>query len=280
MKMGFKEYINEGSSDKILKYIYRKKIPLSPKFFEEVFGTKEIYCFVSMTPTRVPSIIKMQGSKKQVSSFTYFSNTNIFYGAWGYDWKDDYGGSTILAVLKGNHTLIAPGDAWTDFDDQGRRWISVQRYNNMHGKTIFTDILNNIQEDIFRDFDKEIKILGFRDPRDFDDQYIEGNLTNDVLYKVIKIYMDVSYDVLKKYKDKLIKNRFHMNPSYGYNEVLCYKFKIQEFIVIDKKSDAFDYTFDMHVDSRILKKYKFTFVDTVNEATKIIRNYQKKNKGQ
>jgi hypothetical protein len=283
--MGFKKYINEGSSDKILKYIYRKKIPLSPKFFEEVFGDKERYCFVSMMPNRVPSIIKRQGKKNQVSAFNYFTDTEIFFGAWGLNWENETGGNTIVVVLKGKSTLVSPEDSWSNYDSAGRRWVDPVQYKNMMPDTKFAGVLTGIQDDIYKEFESFVKQFGFENPAEMDNAAVEDKIPGKILHKIIKVYFDISYKYLKKYKSQLLKHNFNMNPTYGYNEILCYNYKVQEIIVIEaperKRLDDYDKWkyFEAEVDTHVpYKKYKTTFTD-IQGAVKIIRNYQKKNKG-
>ena len=65
--MTFKNYITEknNSSVKILNFIRYGYIPLSPKFFEEVFGKRTKYCFISMKLDRIESLIRRQNKKNQ-----------------------------------------------------------------------------------------------------------------------------------------------------------------------------------------------------------------------
>ena len=126
--MNFKRYLVEknDSSVQILKFIEDGLIPLSPKFFEDNFREKEKYCFIAMKPNRADSIIKRQHKKNQMSTFTKFSNINIFWGADSLDWYNDYVNyETVVGVLKGKITLQGSTDLWTHIDAQGRRWIDI-----------------------------------------------------------------------------------------------------------------------------------------------------------
>jgi len=152
--MKFKQFIQEKnhSSNKIINHIYDKMLPISPKFFEEVFAYKSAYCFIAIKPKRIDSLIKRQHKKNQLSTFTDWKDTNIFWGADDMLWKYDEEGelnTAYIAVLKGKVSFWGPNDLWTEYDSQGRRWINmvyyIDRYNDRYS-TIFKKILKEIDK--------------------------------------------------------------------------------------------------------------------------------------
>jgi hypothetical protein len=263
--MNFKDYlkINEAMATNILVLIDNGAIPISPKFFEDVFSQKQHYCFVSMKIDRVPSFIKMQGSKKQISSFTKFNTPRIFWGAEGWNWGDDED-STIIAVVKGKITLQGNNDLWTDYDNQGRRWINILKLKEYgyikSDKQI--ELILKISKNINKEFKKKYK------------DFLVDEANNKQKQQYIKDYIDISYEHLKKNQTKLIKTiddevmKDYM--SSGYNEVLCYEYEIVEFIHLSY--------YEEDIDEKVFKNYKLKHVNDDMKVLKELKKYQKKNK--
>ncbi len=262
--MTFKDYLNENTSDQILANIKNKGLPLSPKFFEEVFNQgEEQYCFISMKANRIQSLIKRQNKKNQISTFTDFKNTEIFWGAEGLAW----GGDTIVAVLKGKVTIKGNRDLWTKTDHQGRRWIDYKDLKEMTDEYDGVGVaLLKVIENVYIDFNKIYKTQQTQLTR-YDNK--------DVVINVyIKDFFDIVYKYLKKYKTQIQQGR-NTNQTNLYNEVLCYDYTIKEFIVLTNQAhSSYDYRITKEeIDNT--KPYKTTKVHTENEIEKILRKYQK-----
>ncbi len=261
--MTFKNYLknlNEDTSSAILKYIKFKSIPLSPKFFEEVFNQgKEKYCFVSIKPNRIQSLIRRQNKKNQISAFTNYKDTSIFFGADGLEWSEH--GETIVAVLKGKVTLEGNNDLWTQTDQQGRRWIDTGDVrDNNNGSDEVANLLNIIQRKIYTEF-REI----------FASLINPDEMSNEYTRDYIKTFFDVVYKVLTKYKTRL-KKAINPDETKKYNEVLCYDYTIKEFIVLVPEHIE---TMVFKGDRKSMEKIGVLDVTKEEQISKRLKKYQK-----
>jgi hypothetical protein len=252
--MKFKDYIQESKSKSILQKIRFNYLPISPKFFEEVFGAKEKYCFMAMQKKRIPSLYKRQHKKNQISTFTKWINTDIFWGAEGLNWE----GSTIVAVLKGKVTLEGNSDLWTEYDSQGRRWIDV---GELKSNSLFQDnlikTLSKLTLEIRTEFTSD----------KYYPEFDENIKTNKDKQQYIKDFFDISYKYLKKYKTQL-ENA--IDNVANYNEVLCYDYEIVELLIYDSNLTPLDKT-----DLNNIKKIKYKTFDNINELENYLKKYQK-----
>ena len=234
-------------------------LPISPKFFEEVFGKRTKYCFISMKLDRIESLIRRQNKKNQISTFTDWKDTNIFWGAEGLEWG--YNLETAVAVLKGNITLQGNNDLWTQYDKHGRRWIDAgELRDNLNGMDKIGRILIKISDEIAVEFQKKYQYIPVK--KRPDEKYINEYITH---------YFDISYKILKKYKDELIKgvDKFALG---SYNEVLCYNYKIEKIIISGADEDYFTKN-----QKKLLNKIDIKYVDYDEKIEKELEKYKKLN---
>jgi hypothetical protein len=268
--MGFKEYIKESyDTDVMFKHLmWDGYIPISPKFFKELFGDKGGYCFMTIDSDRVSSLSKRQGKKNQMSTFTKWTNTDIFWGAWGFNWKyndNNEINSTYVAVLKGKISLESNTELWSDFETKsGRRWVSPDVPDSSF-KNDFTSVLLKISDEL-KNFIRN-KFSYIDDPKDF------LSFKNEYKYELIKEYMDLTYKLLKKYKNELSKAV--QKTSSKYNEVLCYDYKVQELLIYQGASSTTE-----AIESAKKQNIKYKIFTDIGDLEKALKNYQKKNKGQ
>jgi len=281
--MNFKEYLNEKEfrSEKIFQWIKYWRIPISPKFWKETFGDKEQYCFQAIEPDRIDSLFKRQHKKNQVSTFTEWRSTNIFWGADGMDWA---GSQTLIAILKGKVTVQGSEDLWTFFEKNGRRWIDVKSMLASDTGSDLALTMYLVQTEIKKNFKDKIKHSRYRFYFDFEKSpnkdiiFDEKLFTNKDNREIIQWYFDITYDAIKKYKKKIQKGA-QEQIKYSYNEHLCYDYTVQEVLVIledDKDLDQYDDAKDV---LRKVQKYtNKTSIVSVKETEKILKEYRKKNK--
>ena len=259
--MNFREYITESQSMQMLAMMGKAMIPISPKFFEDVFKPDKMFCFVAIEPQRMESIYRRQHERKTISTFTEWTNTNIFWGASGMEWKDNMNGNTIIAVIKGKPSIKLPTDAWSDYTDAGRRWLDIG--------AIVRNTKNKDIKKIFNSMYKEIKKKY---------AFIDHKSTGKERREYIKGYIDYTYDLLKKYKNDLAKAYQDIDK---YDEVLCYDYDLVQFIILDKTGD-FEYhlTSDNFLGtSDVLAKVPYSVVKSARSLSSELRKYKKKNKG-
>jgi hypothetical protein len=270
--MKFSEYLQEKNNSSVimLTYIDGNLIPISPKFFEEVFGEKTGYCFRAIHPTEkdLKKLFSRQNKKSQVSAFMNYKKPSfIFYGATDMTWGSYYSQNTIIAVLKGKSTIRTPEDSWSVYDKQGRKWIQpveyIQNYNGSKVGKVFDKILSDI---------RELKRGIGTNPA-----YLTNDLSAEDLNKYkqqyIKKYIDGAYDIIKTHKDELL-NAIQKDKIQTYDEILCYDYKVIELIHItptytNKAITAEDA-------EKMAKKYnvKYTNIKYTEDAEAIIKKYK------
>ncbi len=241
--MTFRNYLQEkNSSEKILSFIQNHNLPVSPKFFEDTFNQKEKTCFISFQPERIADLTKLQNTKKSISTFTKFRDTEIFWGAEGINWKTSSTSpnyETCVAVLKGKYTLQGSDDLWSNFDQAGRRWL----------------VLDNLTE--FKVFDKiRTELIKGKE------KILNQGFVNITRNELITQYMDLSYSLIKKYHKELLSFQ-EQEPKYGYNEVLCYEYKIKKIFFITK--DIRDTARVFKYDIKRMKKYDFEYIEVKDD---------------
>ena len=312
--MSFKTYLSEAKKhgEQIMDWFALHRIPVSPKFFEELFGEQEIYCFQAMEPNRIPSAIRMQGKRKQVSTFTEYSTSNIFWGATGMDWKFSYSGNaTVIGIFKGKYSIKSTSDLWTHYSKGGRRWIDIKSLNTT--QTELSKLMKKISREIGKEVIKELKKQKFNCLKyKIMEDNIYGDRAMPVVYnnseyrlyarmeknldynemcsekefnkekqKFIKIYFDTTYKILKKYKYEIKAYGKGLGNYTDYNEVLCYDYKIEKFIIYAEDNNGItDFEADFENEIRIMEKTGIDFMYTTNISgiKKELKQYQEKNK--
>ncbi len=271
--MTFKNYLNENqtleeSSDEIINFINKFYIPVSPKFWEELFGVKETFAFVSMEPYRASSLIQRQNKKNQISAFTDYKSTSIFWGANDLEWGRR-GDDTVIAVIKGKYTLKTSEDSYSEYEKAGRKWIDPNSIAMLYS-IVNTNKQQKMLYDTFVSIRRDIEDLVYSK---YDSDFINelNNKDNKTKQKVIKDYFDMSYEVIKKYKKELIK--ISKNKTTTYNEIYVYDYEIKEFIIFTDDKDYFEDNFKDEL--KVIKKYPFVITDKINDIKTTIKKYQK-----
>jgi 2-hydroxy-3-keto-5-methylthiopentenyl-1-phosphate phosphatase len=215
-----------------------------------------------------------------MSTFTYWNNSSIFWGADSSDWAGD----TMVAVLRGKVTLEGNTDTYTELDSAGRRWVGIDNMKYFSSGTEFNKILYDISDNVR---DKMLKKFP-----DFTSLAYLDNLGNKEKRELIKQYIDETYKELKKNKNKLLKTAKEemggYNSSEGYNEALCHSYKIEEVLIYNETDEYLDVSSMTDIisitpeDINFLKKnnIKYQSFDDIDDLEKVLESYQKKNKGQ
>lgn len=283
--------MNESSKE-IMGFIKKFALPVSPKFFKEIFGEKEQYCFVALQAKRLDSLINRQNNINQTSTFTKFSNTDIFWGPkiinWKYDSEDDFfpNRESVVAVLKGTSIIEGASDLWSLYETGGRRWIDIDR--------ITTEVDNKKIQNIFKKMHKELKQDIKTGIKDFDSDLNKLNI-DDIIFKLIswegyepdvkatldkdrgkfiKYYFDSAYNVIRKYTKEL-KSLSTIKKVDGYNEVLCNKYKIIKLFFLSYDLEDAEMGMDKNI-KKILKKYNTEYISSEKPEilTKKLKKYQ------
>jgi len=223
--MKFTDYLENlteknGSSRNILIKIRSGDIPLSPKVLESIFDIKKETYFHVTDITNIKKLQKLQHSRKTVSCFNEWGDSDIFFGAMGIEYE-----YPCTTVLNGSYTFKMQTDFFTDPDSQGRRWIQWYEINDQELYGVFEEISEKITECFLASsFGKN-----FTGPELDTLLNNATNLDGKTKAVIIKTYLDCTENILKKYKNKL--QRYFLADSiydYSYNEVLGYNFEIKE----------------------------------------------------
>ena len=220
--MKFKDFIqtNERTHETIFQKMRSGDIPLTPKMLERIFPINKGLFFHVTDLTNKKRLEKLQKTKKQVSCFTDFYNTEIFSGPDGIDY--DY---PCTFILDGFYTFGSSEDVYTEPDDGGRRWIQYYEIMDSESSEIFKDVSDYIIELFSKSkFGKEFT-LDQIDTLFYEPQNLDGKTKA----LVIKTYMDSAEKALLKYKDD-IQYSFERETS-SYNEIMGYNFVIKEILI-------------------------------------------------
>jgi len=207
----FRELLTEKGSSEILSKIYQGHIPISPKAFERVFGTKTRYYFHTLELLKIHTLQRMQGTRKTISCFDQWDGYSILWGAEGIDLE-----IPIVAVLKGKVAFRTPEDNYSYYDSQGRRWINIMEITNVPLKNSLTKISGEIQSK-FKSENPELWDL-------LSAVYDYEEISNKDKAAIIQKYIDVAGKVISRSRGTLLS--LASQTTSNYSEVLGYDFKI------------------------------------------------------
>ncbi len=257
------------------------RLPITPKFFEELFEQKEQYCFMALRPERVKSLYKRHHKKGQMSTFTDYKDTSIFWGAGNLNWYNYYEDNvTFVGVMKGKVTVKGTSDLWTFYETQGRRWIDIKailRYNTELSRT-----LGLIQEELQKKFIKKLDNL--------DLEHVTYHVTEggnmswqntwekgQDFKKIITAYFDCSYDAIRKYKKELQKSyEIGISELSKYNEHLCYDYKVQKLYIISENPSNTRLKMAFVFDNLLGKDFEFVTKDELHQNLQKLQSINKK----
>jgi len=245
----FKQYIKEGSEyGSTWHYVSRSImldspdffLPLSSKILERALGrNRRITALHVMHPKSIPNLIKLQGSNKSISTFTGYGGVklpiDLVKGGIAF-------GGGAVAEVEGDILLSYKRDAWTEIDNQGRRWFSPF---NLSGSGVSGDKLKNIYKkqlvdifykDIISAYEKKTpeEEHGYNDYAKVN-AYFEKHITKQEKAKIIKQYYDFADKLIRDQHDLILEPFFHGigATERTYNEIVLNKIKIKKIYVYD-----------------------------------------------
>ena len=234
--MKFKDYINEKyiNNNKEYAFLLLGRMPIAPKLWSRINKVKKIDNAYHVTDySHIKTIYKIQGSKKQISTFTSGDGT-VAMGI------DTEGG--VLFELSGESTLSIDGDAWTSLDRNGNRWWDLHEMSNgtLQELDKLKDKLQSITKDILiktKEFSDILTIEG--------SNKITTNSTNKIIAlvedkftgkqkaKFIKLALDEVEKYIKKIDlEQIIRladgkaKTDYGNLSY-FNEIVLHNIKVK-----------------------------------------------------
>jgi len=276
----FKQHIKEGSeygstwhyvSNSIMLDSPDFFLPLSSKILERALGrNRRITALHIMFPKSIPNLIKLQGSNKSISTFTGYGG-----GQQPIDLVKNgiaFGGGAV-AEVEGDILLNYKRDAWTDIDNQGRRWfrpfqlpgtggVSGNKLKNMFKK----EMVEIFYKDIISAYEKKTteEEHGYHDYVKVN-EYFKKHITKQEKAKIIKKYYDFADKLIRDQHDLILEPFFHsMGATENtYNEIVLNKIKIKKIYISDS-------TYDKYSNEVTLKKNKINYeIFSDKEAGKI-----------
>ena len=238
-------------------------VPIYPKSIEKVVGKKiPVRAFHVTNVTHIPKMKNIIGSKKTISAFTETGkNSNLAKGRG----VQTHGGGVIFYIE--GHLLAQKYEDFNTVPDRtGRRWVQ--------GFYVFGegDLMENaaykagcLDGQQWRDMENRVhdKVLDDYPDLDYRKQMekVKEKLGKSAA-RQIRIYIDEANKLLKKHKDKVLKQI--INPSdktsSWWNEMLIYDTKPIEVFVLDRI--AKDYYFKEEYQKeleKIVPKSKITY---------------------
>ena len=212
-------------------------VPIYPKSIEKVVGRKiPVRAFHVTNVTHIPKMKNIIGSKKTISAFTETGKNSQIAKGRG---VQTHGGGVIFYIE--GHLLAQKYEDFNTVPDRtGRRW--VQGYH-IFGES---DLMENaaykagcLDGQQWRDLENRVhdKVLDDFEDLDYREQMekVKEKLSKSAA-RQIKIYIDEANKLLKKHKDKVLKQI--INPSdktsSWWNEMLIYDTKPIEVFVLDR----------------------------------------------
>ena len=212
-------------------------VPIYPKSIEKVVGRKiPVRAFHVTNVTHIPKMKNIIGSKKTISAFTETGKNSQIAKGRG---VQTHGGGVIFYIE--GHLLA---QKYEDFNTvparTGRRWVQgyhIFGESDLMENTAYKagcldgqqwrDLENRVHDKVLDDFED----LGYKEQM----EKVKEKLSKSAA-RQIKIYIDEANKLLKKHKDKVLKQI--INPSdktsSWWNEMLIYDTKPIEVFVLDR----------------------------------------------
>ena len=250
----FKQHIKEQSGYGSTWYYVSNSIildsqdfflPLSSKTLERALGrNRRITALHVLRPSSIVDLAKIQGSSKSISTFTGYESKRkpiklVKYGI-------AFGGGAI-AEVEGDILLNYKRDAWTEIDDQGRRWFKpFQLQGSGVSKKFISIYKNKIADEFYKDiisaYEKKTpeKEHGYHDYVKVR-KYLDKHVTKQEKAKIIKQYYDFADKLIRDQHDLILEPFFHsMGAAENtYNEIVLNKIKIKKIYIYEiYKDDA------------------------------------------
>ena len=212
-------------------------VPIYPKSIEQVVGRKiPVRAFHVTNVTHIPKMKNIIGSKKTISAFTETGKNSQIAKGRG---VQTHGGGVIFYIE--GHLLAQKYEDFNTVPDRtGRRWVqgyhifgesdlmenAAYKAGCLDGQQ-WRDLENRVHDKVLDDFED----LGYKEQM----EKVKEKLSKSAA-RQIKIYIDEANKLLKKHKDKVLKQI--INPSdktsSWWNEMLIYDTKPIEVFVLDR----------------------------------------------
>ena len=212
-------------------------VPIYPKSIEKVVGRKiPVRAFHVTNVTHIPKMKNIIGSKKTISAFTETGKNSQIAKGRG---VQTHGGGVIFYIE--GHLLAQKYEDFNTVPDRTGRWW-VQGYHIFGESDLmenaaykagcldgqqWRDLENRVHDKVLDDFED----LGYKEQM----EKVKEKLSKSAA-RQIKIYIDEANKLLKKHKDKVLKQI--INPSdktsSWWNEMLIYDTKPIEVFVLDR----------------------------------------------
>jgi hypothetical protein len=208
-----------------------------------------------MSPESIPILLKIQGSKKSISTFTGYGGKRhpieLVEGGVAH-------GRGVVAEVEGDILLSYKRDAWTVVDDQGRRWFTPFEISGSGVSSEFKNIYKKQMVDIFyKDIISEYEKKTPKEEHGYHDyakvrQYFENHITKEEKAKIIKKFYDFADKLIRDQHDLILEPFFHGigATENTYNEIVLNKIKIKKI-----------YIYDIYIDDASGDKQKETYGD-------------------
>lgn len=236
--MGFKEYLQEkkaNTSNNLMHMIDAGKIPISPKMMQRLNQSKKMRVFHITNEGGVDKIIKMQGSKKTISTLTRLDDEYLISGG-------ITNSAGFVVELDGMVHFDTDFDHFSSIEkSSGRRWVPNQFFNEVIQRD-YKKFVDKHNEKFIKDARKVLGEFGIKSY-----EYKSPNSINLAVKDETQIRTKVSFD-LKKYNklvqkymvdfykeiEKILKYGLDFGPGDAGYEGVYYDEKLAEVIKVVK----------------------------------------------
>lgn len=292
----FKKYIEEAradnrrqsTSEKIFDipfHLSSVQLPISPSIFNRVFGEHpKVRAFHTTDMDGVKALLKIQGSKKSISTFFVMTANDITRGIGETD-----GG--IVAEVEGSMLAGFAIDIYSSPDKTGRRWVEIKVLKDLFNVSLHADVVDMMASIVdtignrykftseFKKHDPVMEWDNFR--ANIDAHTSRGKILKDT----IKLYIDGSEKIYKKHA-RALKAAFreyavsdfrdrsqHTSRAHSYDELLVNEFKVVRIHIPESKkmyNDIFVHTSSGMEARPEPNKRMLDFVDSVKGDVNIM----------
>jgi len=279
----FKQHIKEQSGYGSTWYYVSNSIildsqdfflPLSSKTLERALGrNRRITALHVMHPSKIVDLTKIQGSSKSISTFTEYKGSQkpADLGKGGIA----FGGGAI-AEVEGDILLNYKRDAWTEIDDQGRRWFKpFQLQGSGVSKKFISIYKNKIADEFYKNIISAYEKKTPEKEHDYHDyvkvrEYLDKHVTKQEKAKIIKQYYEFADKLIRDQHDLILEPFFHSMGAdeRKYNEIVLNKIKIKKI-----------YIYEIHKDDQSGVKQKDTLEDFLKRSKIKYETFDEKDTG-
>ena len=221
--IGFKEYLKEDASQSMYKpqqLMALGALPLTSTVMDRLGYKYDSKMFHATDYKGLKNLIKLQGTKKQISAFTK-GGTNLL--------TKIVVKPVFIVVLEGDIVMEGDSDLWTLLEVGGRRWLNFRPGDSKEGDKLKAMMVSSLKNKIYK--------MGYEA---IDDAKTDAEVIEVIAYMMkkdkgalIKWYHEMSERTIEKNFKLLNAHLKNNTENINYNEVVTNNIKIKGVYVLN-----------------------------------------------